>query len=204
MIQAMLHGILLSVGLILPLGAQNVFVFNQGANNKSMKKTLPVIITAALCDTFLILMAVLGVTLFLNTFPELKLIIYIIGLFFLLYMAYSIWHEQPNKNNAVEAMSPKKQIGFAMSVSLLNPHAIMDTIGVIGTSASAYSGELKVAFTVACITVSWCWFIGLASFGKIVGAMDEEGKFILILNKVSAIIIIIVACIILKNIIITF
>ncbi|MGK0576451.1 LysE/ArgO family amino acid transporter [Macrococcus capreoli] len=204
MIQAMLHGILLSVGLILPLGAQNVFVFNQGANHKSMKKTLPVIITAALCDTFLILMAVLGVTLFLNTFPELKLIIYIIGLFFLLYMAYSIWHEQPNKNNEAEAMSPQKQIGFAMSVSLLNPHAIMDTIGVIGTSASAYSGELKVAFTVACITVSWCWFIGLAYFGKIVGAMDEEGKFILILNKVSAIIIIIVACIILKNIIITF
>ncbi|WP_414047967.1 LysE/ArgO family amino acid transporter [Macrococcus equi] len=204
MIQAMLHGILLAVGLILPLGAQNVFVFNQGANHKSMKKTLPVIITAALCDTLLILMAVLGVTLFLNTFPTLKLVIYIIGLFFLLYMAYSIWHEQPNKNKEVEAMSPQKQIGFAMSVSLLNPHAILDTIGVIGTSASAYSGELKVAFTVACVTVSWCWFIGLAYFGKVVGAMDEEGKFIIILNKISSIIIIVVACIILKNIIITF
>ncbi|WP_414046686.1 LysE/ArgO family amino acid transporter [Macrococcus equi] len=204
MIQAMLHGILLAVGLILPLGAQNVFVFNQGANHKSMKKTLPVIITAALCDTLLILMAVLGVTLFLNTFPTLKLVIYIIGLFFLLYMAYSIWHEQPNKNKEVEAMSPQKQIGFAMSVSLLNPHAILDTIGVIGTSASAYSGELKVAFTVACVTVSWCWFIGLAYFGKVVGAMDEEGKFIIILNKISSIIIIVVACIIMKNIIITF
>ncbi|WP_414053947.1 LysE/ArgO family amino acid transporter [Macrococcus equi] len=204
MIQAMLHGILLAVGLILPLGAQNVFVFNQGANHKSMKKTLPVIITAALCDTLLILMAVLGVTLFLNTFPELKLVIYTIGLFFLLYMAYSIWHEQPNKDKEAEAMSPKKQIGFAMSVSLLNPHAIMDTIGVIGTSASTYTGELKIAFTLACITVSWCWFIGLAYFGKIVGAMDEEGKFIIILNKISSIIIIVVACIILKNIIITF
>lgn len=34
MLQAVLHGILLALGLILPLGAQNVFVFNQGANHK--------------------------------------------------------------------------------------------------------------------------------------------------------------------------
>ena len=28
----LIHGLLLALGLILPLGAQNVFVFNQGAN----------------------------------------------------------------------------------------------------------------------------------------------------------------------------
>ena len=55
-----------------------------------------------------------------------------------------------------------KQISFALSVSLLNPHAIMDTIGVIGTSASAYDGSEKIAFTVATISVSWLWFIFLA------------------------------------------
>ncbi len=140
MLQAIFHGILLAFGLILPLGAQNVFVFNQGANHKSLKKSLPVIITASLCDTLLILLAVLGVTLFLNAFPTLKLIIYIIGLLFLLYMAYSIWNERPANQDNSDAMSAKKQIGFAMSVSLLNPHAIMDTIGVIGTSATAYVG----------------------------------------------------------------
>lgn len=30
MLAALLHGIALAFGLILPLGAQNVFVFNQG------------------------------------------------------------------------------------------------------------------------------------------------------------------------------
>jgi L-lysine exporter family protein LysE/ArgO len=30
-VEAIFHGILLAFGLILPLGAQNVFVFNQGA-----------------------------------------------------------------------------------------------------------------------------------------------------------------------------
>ncbi len=51
LIQPVLHGILLALGLILPLGAQNVFVFNQGANQK-MINALPVVITAGLCDTF--------------------------------------------------------------------------------------------------------------------------------------------------------
>jgi len=201
MLQAIFHGILLAFGLILPLGAQNVFVFNQGANHKSLKKSLPVIITASLCDTLLILLAVLGVTLFLNAFPTLKLIIYIIGLLFLLYMAYSIWNERPANQDKSDAMSAKKQIGFAMSVSLLNPHAIMDTIGVIGTSATAYVGHNRIAFTIACIVVSWLWFMSLAYTGKIIGSIDKQGNIIVILNKVSAIIILIVVCIIIKNII---
>lgn len=201
MSQAIIHGILLAFGLILPLGAQNVFVFNQGANHKSLKKALPVIITASLCDTFLILLAVLGVTIFLNTFPTLKLIIYIIGLLFLLYMAYSIWNEKPANQDKSDAMSPKKQIGFAMSVSLLNPHAIMDTIGVIGTSSTTYAGHNIIAFTLACIAVSWLWFLSLAYIGKIIGSIDKQGNIIVILNKVSAIIILIVACIVIKNII---
>lgn len=58
MLQPIVHGVLLALGLILPLGAQNVFVFNQGANQKKFTKALPVIITAGLCDTFLITIAV--------------------------------------------------------------------------------------------------------------------------------------------------
>lgn len=87
MIQSILHGFLLAFGLILPLGAQNVFVFNQGANHKSFKKIIPVVVTAGLCDTLLILLAVFGVSLLLNQYPVLQLIIYSIGFIFLLYMA---------------------------------------------------------------------------------------------------------------------
>lgn len=38
MLAALLHGIALAFGLILPLGAQNVFVFNQGASQPQFKK----------------------------------------------------------------------------------------------------------------------------------------------------------------------
>lgn len=190
MIAAILHGIILSFGLILPLGAQNVFIFNQGASQPNFRRTIPVILTASICDTFLILMAVLGVSVIVLTIPILQTVIFSIGLLFLLYMGWSIWNSEPaNMSEKKEAMSTKKQIMFAMSVSLLNPHAILDTIGVIGTSSLSYYDAEKIAFTVSCIVVSWIWFLGLAIVGKSVGSFDKEGRFLRVINKISAIII---------------
>ncbi len=190
MLAALIHGIVLAFGLILPLGAQNVFVFNQGASQPRFKGAIPVIITASLCDTLLILLAVLGVSVIVLSVPILQTVIFSIGLLFLSYMGWSIWNSTPaNLSQKESAIPPKKQIMFAMSVSLLNPHAIIDTIGVIGTSSLSYAGAEKFLFTIACIVVSWIWFLGLAIVGKIVGNFDTEGKILKVLNKVSAMII---------------
>lgn len=199
MLQSAVHGLLLALGLILPLGAQNVFVFNQGANHKSITKSLPVIITAGLCDTFLIVLAVIGISVILLSMPVLQITIYCIGMVFLLYMAWSLWRTRPVTLQSYRPMSAKKQIGFALSVSLLNPHAIMDTIGVIGTSGAVYEGTEKMVFTIATVIVSWLWFIFLAVVGKMIGNIDKTGKYIMLLNKLSSVIILIVAIMILKQ-----
>ena len=108
-----------------------------------------------------------------------------------------MWREQPADLKSQPPMS-KKQISFTLSVSLLNPHAIMDTIGVIGTSSTLYQGLDKWWFTFATISVSWFWFILLAIIGKVIGHLDKTGKYITLLNKISSLIILIVACIIVK------
>ncbi|WP_240698273.1 LysE/ArgO family amino acid transporter [Staphylococcus epidermidis] len=143
----------------------------------------------------------LGVSLILISMPTLQLFIYIIGFLFLMYMAWSLWTEKPSNIEEIEPISAKKQILFALSVSLLNPHAIMDTVGVIGTSASVYDGYDKVVFSLATISVSWIWFVFLAILGRITGKIDKSGKYIVILNKVSSVIVIIIGLIILKNIV---
>lgn len=199
MLSAILHGFILSIGLILPLGAQNVFIFNQGANQSKYRYALPAIFTAGLSDSLLISIAVIGISIIIMSMPILQAIIYAIGLIFLLYMAWTIWNEKPSMNNQVKAMSPMKQVSFALSVSLLNPHAILDTIGVIGSSAALYNGIEKIAFTTTCISVSWLWFFLLAILGKFVGSIDKTGKLLLIINKISSVIIIIVALIILQK-----
>jgi L-lysine exporter family protein LysE/ArgO len=187
MIEAVLHGIVLAIGLILPLGAQNVFVFNQGALQPKLVRALPVVVTAGVCDTILIVAAVSGVSLLILTFHWLETIMFVVGILFLLFIGISLWRSNPSPTTTDgERISAKKQILFAASVSLLNPHAILDTIGVIGTNALNYSGEARLAFTLTTIIISWCWFFGLALAGRILGKMDTSGKVIGMLNKISA------------------
>lgn len=190
MLEAILHGFVLALGLILPLGVQNVFVFNQGALQPTLWRALPVVITAALCDTLLILLAVLGVSLVVLTFAWLKTILFAVGVCFLTYMGILTWRSRPGTDKQqAERFTPKRQIIFAASVSLLNPHAILDTIGVIGTSSLQYAGTLKWGFALSCILVSWLWFLSLAIAGRTAGKLDPSGRLMRSLNIISALII---------------
>lgn len=184
------HGLILAFGLILPLGVQNVFIFNQGATQKSLMKALPAVLTAGISDTLLILLAVTGVSLLVFSFDLFKYMLFVVGFFFLLYMGWTLWRSKPNNHHQQpDGLSPKQQITFAASVSLLNPHAILDTIGVIGTSSLTYSGFDKWIFSLTCIVVSWIWFFGLAVLGRQIGKLDTTGRVLLRLNKISAIVI---------------
>ncbi|WP_163582143.1 LysE/ArgO family amino acid transporter [Gracilibacillus saliphilus] len=189
--EPLLHGIILAFGLILPLGVQNVFVFNQGATHNKFVNALPAIITAGICDTILIYLAVAGVSIIVFSFEWVKILLFLVGVFFLAYMGWSMWKSKPEISDHQEKkhFSLRRQVTFAASVSLFNPHAIMDTIGVIGTSSLAYTGYEKWVFTVACIMISWIWFFSLAIFGRKIGQFDKNGKFLRFMNQVSAFII---------------
>ncbi|WP_332633792.1 LysE/ArgO family amino acid transporter [Halalkalibacter flavus] len=190
MLEPFIHGFILALGLILPLGVQNIFVFNQGALQPRFIKALPVVITVSLCDTLLILVSVLGVSLLILGSLWIKTILIGGGFIFLIYMGWTTWNSKANneRKEIAKKFSLKKQVLFAVSVSLLNPHAIMDTMGVIGPSSLRYEGEEKVIFAVSCILVSWSWFLGLALIGRMSGKLDKSGSFMLVLNKISALV----------------
>lgn len=188
--EPLFHGIVLAFGLILPLGVQNVFIFNQGATHKKFSNALPAVITAGICDTILITLAVAGVSLIILSFGWLHTFMYLLGFLFLLYMGWLMWKETPEvKDQNSTPFTTKKQILFAASVSLLNPHAILDTIGVIGTSSLVYTDYEKWIFTIACVGVSWIWFFSLAIAGKKVGQIDRNGNLLKRMNQISAVII---------------
>lgn len=184
-----IHGMILAFGLILPLGVQNLFIFTQGALQTTLWQALPAVLTAGACDTLLILAAVLGVSLVILSFAWLKLLLIGTGIVFLIYMGWVSWHSQPGSKQTAGStgMPPARQVMFAASVSLLNPHAILDTIGVIGTSSLTYSGSDKAVFTAACIAVSWLWFFALAVAGRLMGNVDSTGKLLGFIGKLSAV-----------------
>lgn len=201
MFTAFIHGFILSAGLILPPGAQNVFLINQGANHKKFIHTLPAIITAGLSDTLLIVLSVVGISLIILSIPALQLLMYVIGFIFLLYMAVSLWFTKSSAGEAPVKLNPLKQIAYALSVSLLNPHAILDTVGIIGTNSTAYTGDALIVFTLSCIAVSWLFFVLLVLLGRVLGNIDQNGKLTNIINKISSVVIFTVAVVILFNII---
>lgn len=190
MIHAFIYGVILAFGLIIPLGVQNIFIFNQGASQGHFIRALPSVFTASICDTILIVISVLGVSVIVLTMPILETVIYLVGFFFLVYMGWVTWKSKPEKLRAhAKPMSPKRQIIFAASVSLLNPHALLDTIGVIGTNSLQFAGNKKWVFTAACVLVSWTWFFSLSVAGHFTHKLDKSGLGIKLLNKLSAIII---------------
>ena len=175
MVSAFVHGFILAFGLIIPLGPQNAFILSQGASRVRWTHILAVVISASLCDSFLILIAVLGVSVVVATVPWVKMVLILGGVIFLCYFGWQTWHNHLNLEqgrNMVISESLSQQIGYTLAVSLLNPHAILDTIGVIGTSALAYTGNFKLAFTAACILNSWMWFLLLAGAGQLVGTVQ--------------------------------
>ena len=168
---AFTHGLVLSVGLIVAFGPQNVFIFQQGATQPRFRQAVPTVVTAGVADTLLILLAVLGVSVVVLEFAWLQTALFAAGFVFLCYVGWVLYAApefEPDVPGA-DRLGAREQVGFTASVSILNPHAILDTIGVIGTNALAYAGASRWSFTIGCLIVSWGWFTGLAVAGRRLG-----------------------------------
>ncbi|WP_206885657.1 LysE/ArgO family amino acid transporter [Alicyclobacillus mali (ex Roth et al. 2021)] len=188
MVGAFWHGLILAIALILPIGMQNGFLLSQGALHRRWLAALPAVVTAALCDTFLVALAVFGVSGAVFHIVWLRVALGIVGVAFLLYMGFQTWRENPDDHAVTsEVWSPRRQMGFAMSVSLLNPHALMDTLAVIGGSAAVYGtwGE-RASFAVACALVSWVWFFFLMTLGHVAGRAAAGVGLRRVINRISA------------------
>lgn len=191
---AILKGFLLAFSLILPLGAQNTFVMTQGALHRRWAGALPAVLTAAVSDTILITLAVSGLSLVILKIGWIKVALSWAGVLFLAYMGWATWRSETDREQAAgEGWPARRQIGFAASVSLLNPHAILDTVAVIGTHSLQYSGGPRLGFALACIAVSWIWFFGLATAGYILGTAAAGAQLRRWLNRISALVMWVVA-----------
>lgn len=182
----------MAFGLIIPLGVQNVFIFNQGMYHGKWRKALPAAVTASICDNLLILIAVLGVSVIVLKILWFKYLLGGAGVIFLLYMGYITWKNEPaafSESDEKNEWPLKKQVLFTATVSLLNPHAIIDTVGVIGTSSLAYpEPAVRMAFTASTMFISWCWFFFLMTTGHFLGRMDNITRIQRVVNKLSALI----------------
>ncbi len=108
---AILHGVMLAFGLILPLGAQNVFIFQQGAWQKHVWQAFPAVIAAAVCDTILISAAVAGVSMIIAEIPVFQTVMLIGGFLFLSFLGWQTWRSKPQAEQAKKNSFHGKKTG---------------------------------------------------------------------------------------------
>lgn len=171
------------------LGPQNTFVMNQGIAQRLFRDTLPVVVTAALCDNLLILAAVIGASVLLQVLPPIKVGLTILGIGFLIWMGWQLIHVTPAHHAAslVDASTTRRRIVRTLKFSLLNPHAIMDTVVVIGGGAAVYPLiASRVIYTIAACLVSWMWFLTLVFMGRGLAQWRSDPRTLKMMNRLSA------------------
>ncbi|MFT4059823.1 MAG: LysE family transporter [Legionella sp.] len=157
-----LNGLLLGLSLIIALGPQNVFLIKQGVRkNHAMLSA----IICFLCDLALICVSITGLHELLSLRPVLQIWMILFGCAFLLFYALKALKNAFSKSaNTVEhTLQPnnKTQIIFlALGFSLLNPHAIIDSLIIIGGGSSQYPDQ-ELLFLMGVVTSSLLWFSSL-------------------------------------------
>ncbi|MDD2384328.1 MAG: LysE/ArgO family amino acid transporter [Sulfurospirillaceae bacterium] len=166
---AFIQGFFISMGLIVAIGAQNIYVLKRGLLKESV---FLVAFICSLIDTALILAGVKGLGTFLETFPSFLLYITWFGILFLCiygllafksaFLTYSM-----NVDTTPQRVSTFKIIMTLLSLSFLNPHVYLDTVLLIGTIGSHYEGQLQNLFASGAASASFVWFFSLAYGSRI-------------------------------------
>jgi L-lysine exporter family protein LysE/ArgO len=164
MLSTYLEGLLLQAGLIFALGPQNLFVLESG-----LRREHPFFISTVcfLCDLTLIMTGVLGAATVLAHFPEFKIVIGVLGVFFLIrYGIQKLLSTEELGAAQARKMSTKKQVFLnAVTFSIVNPHAYLDGIVLIGGYSSKYPDlHQRLALGLGASSFSFIWFLTL-SFG---------------------------------------
>lgn len=187
---AFLKGIFLGLSLVMPLGPLNIFIFNNSAIQQRFFAILPVILVASLCDLGLIYFAVTGVDV-ISTITWFKPLLMSVGIAFLFYMGTKMWREaSPVIMETATPRGVSSQIFSSMTLSLLNPHAILDTFVVIGAVSATYVGFDKHLFTAGCMFSDFAWFFFLGLFGFFLRHIPNGPKIFFFINRFSAVVMI--------------
>lgn len=157
-------GLLFGLATAFPVGVQSFVVMNQGLRF-GYPRVLSGIFTASLCDTLLIVAGAAGASALLADADE-RVPVILVGIAFLGTFGILAFRAPPEEEDGeVEsAGSPLATIAQTVGVSLFNPHAVLETVGVLGGAIAAQSAENRIEFACGVIAASWTWFV-MVGFG---------------------------------------
>ncbi|MGH3090404.1 MAG: LysE/ArgO family amino acid transporter [Gammaproteobacteria bacterium] len=154
---AFVFGLLFGMATAFPVGVQSFVVMNQGLA-AGYPRVFFGIVTASCCDTLLIILGASGASLALAA-PGSREVLICVGAVFLLVMGVIALRSSPEDGEVQGLARPVAMVAQTAGVSLLNPHAILETVGVLGAAIAAQNAGSRIEFAAGVISASWVWFL---------------------------------------------
>ena len=157
------QGMVLSLSLIVAIGAQNAFVLRQGLRREHVGS---VVAFCAVADALLITAGVLGMAQALGDRPELAKALALGGAAFLALYGWRALQRARQVSSldvteSGQSLSRGAAMAQAAAFTLLNPHVYLDTVLLVGSIGAQQPAPLQGWFAAGASVASLLWFSAL-------------------------------------------
>ena len=178
-----LLGFFTGLSLILAIGAQNIFVIEQGLKKQH------VFLVCLICSISDLILIFLGIFLF-HYFNQLfnqtiELILNILLILFLLHFIYSKiknHYSDINFSNDLKNISKINIFIKTLGFTYLNPHVYSDTVFFLGNFSKNYLLNQKVAFGIGAAIASFLFFFALGYLSNYLSKYAKSRKIWRVIN----------------------
>ncbi len=170
-----LAGLVAMAGLIVGIGAQNVFLIRQGARREGIGG---VIVICTVADALLVCAGTLGIGVLVERAPLLLQVLKWGGAAYLLWFAYQSFRSarHPRGIDADGAVETAHVYRTALALTWLNPWVYLDTLVLIGSLANQHGPTGRWAFAAGAITSSVVWFVVVGLGARALSAPLSSAK----------------------------
>ena len=168
-------GFALSMGLILAIGPQNIFVLRQGLLRSHV---FAVCLVCSLADALLIAVGVLGLGAYLSGVEGAEFWISMTAALFI--AGYGVMRMRSSMDPSGMSIGEEdgaglvSTLGTAMAFTFLNPHVYLDTVMLIGSASSRYASDERASFAIGAMLASFLFFFALGYGARRLSSLLES------------------------------
>ena len=177
-------GFFTGISLILAIGAQNIFVIEQGLKKQHI---LLVCLVCSLSDLVLIFLGIFLFHYFIQYFNStIELIFNILLIIFLIHFIYlkiKSFNLKINLDNETKKISKFNIFLKTLGFTYLNPHVYSDTVFFLGNFSKNFILDQKILFGVGASVASFLFFFIIGYLSKYLSHYAQNEKIWKIINS---------------------
>ena len=181
--EILLLGFFTGLSLILAIGAQNIFVIEQGLKKQHI---FLVCLICSLSDLILIFLGIFLFHYFIQYFNStIELIFNILLIIFLLHFIYSkikVYNSSINFNTDTKNISKLNILLKTLGFTYLNPHVYSDTVFFLGNFSKNFLINDKILFGIGASVASFLFFFLIGYLSKFLSKYAQRQNIWKIIN----------------------